>query len=80
MLSSSQKLSGHDYTATIAFALIGLVVSPAVLLMFRPITDLQIVLALTLSALSLLIARACWKYYSRLSIPSMEMALRPRSK
>ena len=71
MFDSQQKSTGTQYTTTVAFLLVGLVFSPAVLAVTRPIGYVSLALASVCSASCLLLAWLNWKSSSRLTIPSI---------
>jgi hypothetical protein len=72
MFQTSQKTSGIDYTATIALAALGIVFSPAVILMSGHFDGGRVTMALIFSAACLLLSWVSWHYYSRRSIPTLE--------
>jgi hypothetical protein len=71
MFDSQQKSTGTQYTVTVAYLLVALVFSPAVLLLTRPLGYVSVSLAIVCSVLSLVLARMNWKNSSRLTIPSI---------
>lgn len=71
MFQTNQKPSGQDYTATVAFVVIAVAVSPALLLLSHPFGVMHVLAASVLSAVSLAVARNSWKH-SELTIPTME--------
>jgi len=71
MFDSQQKSTSTQYTTTVALLLLGLVFSPAVLAVTRPIGYVSLSLATVCSALCLLLAWLNWRNSSRLTIPSI---------
>ncbi len=71
MFDTQQKSTGTQYTVTVAYLLVALVFSPAVLLLTRPLGYVSVSLAIVCSVLSLVLARMNWKNSSRLTIPSI---------
>jgi hypothetical protein len=71
MLDVQQKSTGTEYTTTVAFLLVGLVFSPAVLAVTRPIGYVSFAVTSVCSAMCLVLAWLNWKNSSRLTIPSI---------
>ena len=71
MFDSHQKSTGTQYTTTVALLIMALIFSPAVLIMSRPFGYLSLSLAISCSALCVMLAWVNWKRSSQLSIPSI---------
>ena len=63
--------AGADYTPTVALIVLGLVFSPALLVLSGPVRDVPITGALAFSAACLALACFLWTRYSTLSIASV---------
>lgn len=71
MLAPTQRSTGRRYTATVALLLLAFLVSPAYLLVVRPVGALQISLAALCSSLCIALAWFSWNRWSRLSISTV---------
>jgi hypothetical protein len=69
VFASAQKTSGYDYTKTVAWLAIALVLIPATLLGFRP-HYISLPVAIVCMAICVTMAWISWKK-SRLTIPSI---------
>ena len=79
MLDSKQKITGRDYTGTVALLAIAFVVTPALLVMSRPFEFASLSIAVVCSALCAGWAWIHWKRSSELTIPTIS-AQAPDSK
>jgi hypothetical protein len=73
MFQASEKSTGTGYTTTVAFLLVAFVFSPAVLVISRPFGYVSVSLAVTCSAICVVLAWVNWKRSSQLSIPTIEV-------
>jgi DMSO/TMAO reductase YedYZ heme-binding membrane subunit len=71
MLNTQQKPTGTGYTTTVAFLVVGLIFSPAVLIVQRPLTAMPIALSLICSIVCVGLAWANWRRSSRLTITTI---------
>lgn len=71
MFDSNQKSSGTAYTSTVALLAIAFIVVPGFLLLSRSLGYASLLLAISASALCVVLASVTWKKSSQLSIPSI---------
>ena len=71
MIKSHQKYTGTQYTMTVALLIVAFIFSPAVLMVSRPLGYVSVSLALTCSALCVILAWVNWRKHSELTIPSI---------
>jgi hypothetical protein len=72
MFDPCQKSTGISYTRTAALLILAFVLSPAVLAISRPFGQAALTVAITCSALCVVLAWLEWRNSSRLTIPSIE--------
>ena len=72
MFDSHQKSTGTQYTTSVASLMVAFAFSPAVLILSHPVGYVSVSLAVACSALCVTFAWFDWKFYSRLTIPSIE--------
>ena len=71
MIATQEKPTGTKYTMTVALLMVALILSPAVLIISRPISILSISLAAACSMACLAMAWFNWKKHSELTILSI---------
>ncbi|MCX6594305.1 MAG: hypothetical protein NTZ56_22550 [Acidobacteria bacterium] len=79
MFDSHLRSTGTKFTTTIALLAVGLIVSPLVVLISRPVGMIAVSTGLASSVACLALAWLNWKRYSQLTIPSIE-DLAPRGE
>ncbi|MBL8178728.1 MAG: hypothetical protein JNK48_28900 [Bryobacterales bacterium] len=72
MFESHQKHTGTRYTMTAALLLVAFVFSPAIVLLSRPVGIVPASLAIACSVFCIALAWVNWKWYSELTVPSIE--------
>lgn len=72
MFLANQKSTGTCYTTSAAFLVVALVFCPALLAFIRPIGNLAVGLLVSAAVTCLALAWLCWRWFSRLTLPSLE--------
>lgn len=72
MFDSHEKVTGTQYSTSAALIVLAFLVSPAILILSRPLGYLSVSLALALSIMCITLSWLTWKKYSQLTVPSLE--------
>ena len=72
MFQSNQKITGTEYTWTVALLVVVFVFSPAALVFLRPLGPVSVFLAAVASTLCIVLAWVNWRKHSQLTMPSLE--------
>ena len=71
MFATQQKSTGTGYTTTVAFLVVAFIFSPAALMFSGHFGYIAVSLAITCSALCVVMAWVTWRKSSQLSMPSI---------